>query len=1427
MKLNRLLLVSIILLAIISLGAVSAAEDTTANETAVDDTTAFETAVEDDGGIDLNVPVDDELSADSGDLEDVAISQDKLGVAENDEVLSEQVVPQYTYDIDLPMSGSAYVVQWGQAIVVSAKYTNATGNVTITFDDGTYTVPLVDGAFKYEITKYAKIANNRPLKVVYNGDESYSSVSFQNNIHVQMNDVVGHDANYGLNPYVEVNLYNATGNVTFTLNGVTYRKELVNGTTIQEFTNYTLGKNTVSFAYEGDDNYNQISKSVTFNVNANIDAPNIYNFQPAIINVYLGEATGNVTFKLGDETHTSEIVSGIATCEFKNYTIGSNTLSVSYSGDDTFNPFSTTKKFEVLNKENATILSSVYRTADKNLIVICIPFGTGSVNATINGKKEVLELVDGMVLYEIAPSDVITEINVTYEGSNRLNPGNSSVFKELNNVVTNDNYMYYFNQVDGGKVFDFIEDGSTLDFQGSIINPDQLLNVYFDVNKPLNIISSTNDAYIDLNTTAGSLLGENPGNRFTISYGGSWTNMTGIAFHNTQLWLFDTHHVVLDRVSNVIEDQRVGSGVGATSIRANSTWVTVKNGYFYTRNNGGSSSLVIAWADYCTFDNNTIVVEGEVGNMIYLTTYNVEIPSGVLPNVYNNITNNRILAHDKTPAAICWGLVISGANNYVADNYIDYGGVGINQQWGQGNFINNTYTGNVLVGGASANFLPTSIVYNNTIEGTASTGADSVFFNNTVGKALTVGARAEAFNNTAGGLTLSGANAIVRENVVNGASTISQANIIVENNTFLGDNTIKISNANAKNVTFANNNVVGNIEFGNKNAIGNIISGNNITTSKNYAIDLKTYTGTNTVITDNILNSNKGFGDAAINHKEDASLVIDNYQDAAADISVVVDDIKVGQNAVFNVETNETSLSTAVILVNNKEYTVNLIGGKGSVEVSDLLAGTYGVKVFSKDKNFGAQNTSTITVTKNDCPEIVVNAPEKTQWIASDITVTINDATGSVTLSINGTDIVAELVDGVATFAVPDLAPGEYKFNVTYAGDFKYNGNQTNGSMTVVKNKNVIIIASDVVCDKLATSFTAIFTNYIGEAIANANVTITIGDAIYEKVTDNNGTVVIDLALTRGIYPVNIEFKAIEDEYDANTANANILVIDASVMDIISISGNCVITGSLKDVFGTPISNANISYLINGGAGKTTTDASGIFKVQGKNNCNVYILFEGDSISAPVNKTIAIENIAPIVKNAVFKVKNANYVAADTAAGEKGKMFYFTLKSTDGNVLAKKVVKVVFNGVMYTVKTDAKGKAGINIGGAAAKTYVLTVFFMGDNNYKGAFASAKVKISKKNTSIKPKKTKYKFKVKAKSKTIKATLKTSNKFLKAGKKVTITVKGKTYSAKTGKNGSIKLKLKSLKKKGKYKAKIKFAGDAIYKACSSKTIKIIVK
>ena len=89
-----------------------------------------------------------------------------------------------------------------------------------------------------------------------------------------------------------------------------------------------------------------------------------------------------------------------------------------------------------------------------------------------------------------------------------------------------------------------------------------------------------------------------------------------------------------------------------------------------------------------------------------------------------------------------------------------------------------------------------------------------------------------------------------------------------------------------------------------------------------------------------------------------------------------------------------------------------------------------------------------------------------------------------------------------------------------------------------------------------------------------------------------------------------------------------------------------------------------------------------------------------------------------------------------------------------------------------------------------------------------------------------------FKATAKTKTVTVTLKTSKNpyngktYLKSGKKVSITVNGKTYSGSIGNGGVAKIDIKSLTKKGTYNAVIKFAGDSTYDA-ASKTIKITVK
>ena len=89
-----------------------------------------------------------------------------------------------------------------------------------------------------------------------------------------------------------------------------------------------------------------------------------------------------------------------------------------------------------------------------------------------------------------------------------------------------------------------------------------------------------------------------------------------------------------------------------------------------------------------------------------------------------------------------------------------------------------------------------------------------------------------------------------------------------------------------------------------------------------------------------------------------------------------------------------------------------------------------------------------------------------------------------------------------------------------------------------------------------------------------------------------------------------------------------------------------------------------------------------------------------------------------------------------------------------------------------------------------------------------------------------------FKATAKSKKYTVTLKTikgssieGKTYLAAGKKITLTLNGKTYTTKTNANGQATFSLK-LTKKGKFNAEIVYDGDSTYKAASKK-VKITIK
>ena len=674
---------------------------------------------------------------------------------------------------------------------------------------------------------------------------------------------------------------------------------------------------------------------------------------------YVQSTSGNHKFDIQNNTIYSEGKYAVLIKSAENSQIIGNTLYAhKLKGDDAAIFKSGTNNIIKDNKPMTFVsdiiidVNNVWIGKEAVIGVTLNSTATGSVNITVGGKTYTVSLTDGKATLKV--SDLVAGVNtvvVNYYGDDNFKYStNSTTFKVLDGVVTNETFFDYFIN---GTLADYVPEGATLDFRGKFYSHD---DVKFDlaINKPINMISSTKDAFIDLNTTAGSLLGENPGSCFTINNGGSGSNVSGIIFHNTQVWIYDAHNVVLNNISVIVENKRVGSGVGTTAIRHGSTNVTIKNSYIYTSNNGGSSSIVLTHVQNCTVENNTIVGEGNVGNLLYLNTFNDADCD--LSNDYNKIINNKITG--PSPAAgICYGIGINGNNNLIVGNVINYAGNGIVPAWGA-TPNNNTYCDNVLIGGASMSVAASSIAYNNTVSGTLTIGSGSVAYNNTA-KAISVSSNSVVSNSSATAALTVQAGAKVA-NVTAASLSVNGKNAVIENVSISGVGTIKSS---ATNTTLINSTFGGMLTVQSND---NTIKYNNIVLATGNATIL--VTGGNNVITDNYLVAGDKIGDNAVNSTVDTNIIKDNLPNGLINVTITAKDVFEGSDVIIDVVVRTVSDLTEkfTLKINNNEYDLVFSDSKASVVISNLTAGKYDITVTYSNSSYALNNaTSSVNVYGN------------------------------------------------------------------------------------------------------------------------------------------------------------------------------------------------------------------------------------------------------------------------------------------------------------------------------------------------------------------------------------------------------------------------------------------------------------------------------
>ena len=167
-----------------------------------------------------------------------------------------------------------------------------------------------------------------------------------------------------------------------------------------------------------------------------------------------------------------------------------------------------------------------------------------------------------------------------------------------------------------------------------------------------------------------------------------------------------------------------------------------------------------------------------------------------------------------------------------------------------------------------------------------------------------------------------------------------------------------------------------------------------------------------------------------------------HVRDLPSTVVVTADDIYVGEDAVIKIIVGPKGVSGNVTVnVDGKNYTVGIDDeGKATLIVPDLKAGQIDVHVYynGTEKYLPSEDSTTFNVLKVK-PTVNVDAPEI--YVGEDgvITVTVpDDATGTITIEIEGERYTAEIKDGQAIFIVPGLQVGVHDIKAYYSGDDKY-----------------------------------------------------------------------------------------------------------------------------------------------------------------------------------------------------------------------------------------------------------------------------------------------------------------------------------------------------------------------------------------------------
>ena len=1210
---------------------------------------------------------------------------------------------------------------------------DANGFVNLTIFNKTQLIEVIDGIASINVTAKKDGVFSFAISFYQEGKYDYKSQTgyvVVSKVNPNFNPIYKANVNVGENVTFTVILpSDATGNISIITRGITYTAKLINGSANITILGYPLASiYSPTVSYTGDDKYYDAALTTKINVtkindyDLNVTVSNITVDDDEIVNITLPkDATDDVLISgnFSTETYSRLINNGNVSFVISDLPAGTYNITVRYQGYNKYEEKSVTKIFTVRKVVPPIEIDFV----NNDTVIVKLPTNAnGNATIVIKNNESVIK--------------INTQINII-NGVGSLNisglrPGNYTV-----NATFLGGVRYLQNSTTRNISIPKIKD---------YILPISVNNITVYENATILITLPENaTGFVNITINDGSII------QVPIIGGIATYNASGLKVGNytvkanysnveydfkSNLTMFEVAKI-RPIITNIIIGNATELTINTTltdGVTGNLTITVGEKQYNFTNIDSNKINLTVPIIPgvytittvYSGDENHTGATKEDHISISKITDYTMTVNTTQLITVFDNNVINVTLPKG-----------INGTVHIYLNGEL-YGNVKINETTGIATLtLPRIASGNYTVLATFSNDIYdykenttnfTVIKLNTTISvDVANITKDlSELINITVNETISGSVLIDMNGTVYYGDIISGNGSLILSNLEEGNYTVTV--------TFLGD---EYFNSNTTTVNFTVSKIPVDIKINTTDIVVgheahfDIVASRNITSLVTVKIGNNNYTtflskGKGSLI---VTNLTEGYYNVTVIYDGDVDYLsatnvtnINVTGKSPTKVIVNVTNITVGETVTIYVNVTGADSGNVAIAMLGDPIIKQLVGGTANFTYSNLTARNYHFTAYyiENDLYLGSNATGDFTVFKKDAP---ISASVSNATVGSveyiNVTLPIN-ATGTVLLTVNGTNYYGIVKDGVAKFNVTGLLVGNYTAYITYEGDSNYLDNSTEVNITTTKRDLTITIVSDNVT---VVGYPVVF-NITTSANITEVITIRIGNNNYTSFVENGKGVFTVYNLVSGNYTAFVYFPG-NSQYDA-ADNFTKFNVSGKAPTSLNVTVNNITLGE----------DAVIYVNVTGAStGKVTLNLAGNPQTK-------------DVVDGKVNFTVSGLSARDYHLTVTY-IENDNYLSSNATADFTVFKKNSTVTVNVSNIFVGEVeiinITVSENATGHVLITLANINLYANINGSAVITvpvadlpigeYNVTVEYVGDNNYYGSSCNGSFNITKLITSI--------------------------------------------------------------------------------------------